>query len=170
MNMAHLLANPHINIQKNLCIEPSNGNTHLKQGRTNYLMDYGESWRNIAGQSGKRISEMPWQMMKARGIFVVHSSSSSSTSSAEEVGLVGNRKCGEPEPAEGQFDRYLVNEYGWKVRRLVENTDEMKKVAQVQAEAFHVPVSLFNDLFFDFFQVNFSPFPLFYHILFLFIS
>ncbi|GMY33908.1 hypothetical protein FCV25MIE_29150 [Fagus crenata] len=97
---------------------------------------------------------MPWQMMKARGIFVVHSSSSSSTSSAEEVGLVGNRKCGEPEPAEGQFDRYLVNEYGWKVRRLVENTDEMKKVAQVQAEAFHVPVALFNDLFFEFFQAE----------------
>nr|XP_023879490.1 uncharacterized protein LOC111991907 isoform X2 [Quercus suber] len=81
--------------------------------------------------------------MKARR-FVVHSS----TSSAEEVGLVGDGKF-----AEGQFG-YLVNEYGWKVRRLVENADEMRKAAQIQAEAFHVPLALFNDLFFDFFQAE----------------
>ncbi|KAK7812465.1 hypothetical protein CFP56_007699 [Quercus suber] len=134
--MAHLVANHRI-IPKKLCIEPSNGNTRgLKQGRTsNYLMGYGESWRINAGlQSGKIL-------MKARR-FVVHSS----TSSAEEVGLVGDGKF-----AEGQFG-YLVNEYGWKVRRLVENADEMRKAAQIQAEAFHVPLALFNDLFFDFFQ------------------
>lgn len=138
MNMAHLVANHRI-IPKKLCIEPSNGNTRgLKQGRTsNYLMRYGESWRINAGlQSGKIL-------MKARR-FVVHSS----TSSAEEVGLVGNGKF-----AEGQFG-YLVNEYGWKVRRLVENADEMRKAAQIQAEAFHVPLALFNDLFFDFFQAE----------------
>lgn len=138
MNMAHLVANHRI-IPKKLCIEPSNGNTRgLKQGRTsNYLMGYGESWRINAGlQSGKIL-------MKARR-FVVHSS----TSSAEEVGLVGNGKF-----AEGQFG-YLVNEYGWKVRRLVENADEMRKAAQIQAEAFHVPMALFNDLFFDFFQAE----------------
>ncbi|KAM3683868.1 hypothetical protein ACJW31_12G181700 [Castanea mollissima] len=136
--MAHLVAN-HCIIPKKLCIEPSNGNTRgLKQSRTsNCLMGYGESWRINAGlQSGKIL-------MKARG-FVVHSS----TSSAEEVGLVGDGKC-----AEGHFG-YLVNEYGWKVRRLVENADEMRKAAQVQAEAFHVPLALFNDLFFDFFQAE----------------
>ncbi|KAL4600712.1 hypothetical protein ACB092_11G217900 [Castanea dentata] len=138
MNMAHLVANHRI-IPKKLCIEPSNGNTcGLKQSRTsNCLMVYGESWRINAGlQSGKIL-------MKARR-FVVHSS----TSSAEEVGLVGDGKC-----AEGQFG-YLVNEYGWKVRRLIENADEMRKAAQVQAEAFHVPLALFNDLFFDFFQAE----------------
>ncbi|KAH1052822.1 hypothetical protein AAZX31_08G235200 [Glycine max] len=52
-----------------------------------------------------------------------------------------------------QFE-YLVCEYGWKVRRLFENADEIKKASQVQAEAFHVPVSLFNDLFFQFFQAE----------------
>ena len=66
----------------------------------------------------------------------------SSASSAEKVGSVG----------------YLVNECGWKVRRLVEKEDEMRMVAQVQAEAFHVPVALFNDFFFQFFQVS----PLFF--------
>ncbi|XP_061362861.1 GCN5-related N-acetyltransferase 10, chloroplastic [Gastrolobium bilobum] len=49
---------------------------------------------------------------------------------------------------------YLVCEYGWRVRRLIENADEIKKAAQVQAEAFHVPVALFNDLFFQFFQAE----------------
>lgn len=52
-----------------------------------------------------------------------------------------------------QFE-YLVCEYGWRVRRLSENADEIKKASQVQAEAFHVPVSLFNDLFFQFFQAE----------------
>ena len=56
------------------------------------------------------------------------------------------------EYGKGQFG-CLVNEYGWKVRRLVEEDGEMRKVAQVQAQAFHVPVALFNDLFFEFFQV-----------------
>jgi hypothetical protein len=41
-------------------------------------------------------------------------------------------------------DEYLAREAGWGVRRM----------AQVQAEAFHVPVALFNDFFFDFFKVS----------------
>ncbi|XP_043703308.1 uncharacterized protein LOC122653520 isoform X2 [Telopea speciosissima] len=49
---------------------------------------------------------------------------------------------------------YLVSEFGWKVRRLVEEEDEMRRVTQVQAEAFHVPVVLFNDLFFEFFKAE----------------
>lgn len=52
-----------------------------------------------------------------------------------------------------QYD-YLVCEYGWRVRRLVEKADEIKNAARVQAEAFHVPVSLFNELFFQFFLVR----------------
>ena len=58
-----------------------------------------------------------------------------------------------------QHFEYLVCEYGWRVRRLFENADEIKKASHVQAEAFHVPVSLFNELFFQFFQV---PFPSFF--------
>lgn len=57
---------------------------------------------------------------------------------------------------------YLVCDYGWRVRRLVENADEIRKAVQVQAQAFHVPVPLFDHLFFQFFQVLllFFPFPI----------
>jgi hypothetical protein len=108
----------------------------LEKCRTK-LKDCGGNWRNIGGQSGKTWELQPRQMVRVRG-FVVQSSASS----AEKVGSVG----------------YLVNECGWKVRRLVETADEMRMVAQVQAEAFHVPVALFNDFFFQFFQVS----PLFF--------
>lgn len=49
---------------------------------------------------------------------------------------------------------YLVEELGWKVRRMVEEDIEMRKVANVQAEAFHEPVALFDDFFFRFFQAE----------------
>lgn len=86
--------------------------------------------------------------------------SSSSTSSSElsffdeKVGVQnenGGAKLKE------QFE-YLVCEFGWRVRRLIENADEMKMAAQVQAEAFHVPVALFDDMFFQFFKVLFLSF------------
>lgn len=80
----------------------------------------------------------------------------SNSSPAGEVGVVGEEGqdviCG---VGEGQFG-YLVSEYGWGVRRLVEEEEEMRKVAQVQAEAFHVPKALFNDFFFLFFEVILS--------------
>lgn len=79
------------------------------------------------------------------------SSSSSSTSSAEEVSFVGSGKFGID--SKGEF-KYLVSEYGWNIRSLFRTGDEVRKAAQVQAEAFHEPVFLFNDLFFQFFQVN----------------
>lgn len=49
---------------------------------------------------------------------------------------------------------YLVEGFGWGVRRMAEVEDEMRKVAAVQAEAFHVPVSFFNDAFFEFFRAE----------------
>lgn len=50
---------------------------------------------------------------------------------------------------------YLASEYGWKVRRLEEEDQlEMRKVAQIQAEAFHQPIAFFDDLFFQFFKVS----------------
>ncbi|XP_028801609.1 uncharacterized protein LOC114756835 isoform X2 [Neltuma alba] len=48
----------------------------------------------------------------------------------------------------------LVCENGWRVRRLVEKDEEIRNAANVQAEAFHVPVSLFNPVFFQFFQAE----------------
>ncbi|KAM7266561.1 hypothetical protein ACFE04_004458 [Oxalis oulophora] len=52
-------------------------------------------------------------------------------------------------------ENLLTNEYGWNVRRLNEKDfDEMKRVAYIQAEAFHVQFALFDDLFFQFFQAE----------------
>ena len=51
-------------------------------------------------------------------------------------------------------DGYLAREAGWGVRRMGRVGEEMRRVAQVQAEAFHAPVPLFNDFFFDFFKVH----------------
>jgi len=60
-----------------------------------------------------------------------------------------------------QFE-YLACEYGWRVRKLFENAEEIRKASQVQAEAFHVPISIFNDLFFQFFQVLLLSFSFFF--------
>ncbi|PIN09294.1 Peptide alpha-N-acetyltransferase [Handroanthus impetiginosus] len=49
---------------------------------------------------------------------------------------------------------YLVSNENWQVRRMVETEEEMRKVTDVQAEAFHEPVFLFNDLFFWFFKAE----------------
>lgn len=48
----------------------------------------------------------------------------------------------------------LVTDVNWKVRRMMETDEEMRKVASIQAEAFHEPVILFDDLFFDFFKAE----------------
>ncbi|ESQ27998.1 hypothetical protein EUTSA_v10019029mg [Eutrema salsugineum] len=51
--------------------------------------------------------------------------------------------------------KYLVSQHGWGVRRLRrDDEDELRRVALVQAEAFHIPLALFNDFFFMFFQAE----------------
>lgn len=83
--------------------------------------------------------------------YCVSNSTSSETAAEEEVDqLVLNENY---EARKGQFGN-LWNEYGWQVRRMVEKKDEMRKVAQVQAEAFYEPVFFFPDIFFDFFKVS----------------
>ncbi|KGN44487.1 uncharacterized protein LOC101214390 isoform X2 [Cucumis sativus] len=51
-------------------------------------------------------------------------------------------------------NEYLATEFGWKVRKLIEEEDDLKAVARIQAEAFHEPVLLFNHFFFQFFQAE----------------
>ncbi|XP_058195071.1 GCN5-related N-acetyltransferase 10, chloroplastic-like isoform X2 [Rhododendron vialii] len=135
-----------------LCREISCGYRVCKHGETN-LTDFRLTrWNNTIVHNvrnrEKRNPEKERELM-------VQCSTSSSPSSTEEVELDGtiedlDAKNGD---GEGQFGD-LVREYGWKVRRMVEEPSEMRKVAQVQAEAFHEPVFLFNDLFFQFFQAE----------------
>ncbi|KAL3845625.1 hypothetical protein ACJIZ3_003028 [Penstemon smallii] len=88
---------------------------------------------------------------------IVHccSSSTSSSTTNQEVNLDHgnldpNRTYENKETAVG----HLVSDVNWQVRKMVETEDEMRKVAQVQAEAFHEPVLLFNDIFFEFFKAE----------------
>nr|XP_043616970.1 uncharacterized protein LOC122588824 [Erigeron canadensis] len=60
---------------------------------------------------------------------------------------------GKYEDDKGQFGN-LAQEYGWQVRRMEEKDDEMRNVANIQAEAFYEPVIFFNDYFFKFFQAE----------------
>ncbi|KAH7663786.1 Acyl-CoA N-acyltransferase protein [Dioscorea alata] len=72
------------------------------------------------------------------------------SSPAKEVDLQReSEKCGNV-----LEDKYLVMKYGWGVRRMAQVGEEMRSVAHVQAEAFHVPMLLFNNLFFEFFKAE----------------
>ncbi|XP_008461923.2 uncharacterized protein LOC103500412 isoform X2 [Cucumis melo] len=51
-------------------------------------------------------------------------------------------------------NEYLAREFGWKVRKLIEEEDDLRAVARIQAEAFHEPVLLFNHFFFQIFQAE----------------
>ncbi|KAJ9675983.1 hypothetical protein PVL29_024793 [Vitis rotundifolia] len=129
--------------------------TRINNGRIG-IKGCGRSWR-INIEKGR--------LFKGERGFVVQCCSSSSTSSAEDqrvlrlVGKVGLHE--KLEYGNGQFG-CSVNKYGWKVKRLVEEDGEMRKVAQ--AQAFHVPVALFNDLFFEFFQADQVPSGLVYKL------
>ncbi|KAK2974274.1 hypothetical protein RJ640_016760 [Escallonia rubra] len=121
-------------------------------------MERGSSWKTSGRQvkiSGTRTSQ------RQRGLTVQCCTSSSTSSLEEEVELDG--KNGQLDGKNGLDENYeigkglfgnLVTEYGWQVRRMIEKEAEMRKVAQVQAEAFHEPVVFFNDLFFQFFQAE----------------
>ncbi|GLU05316.1 hypothetical protein SLE2022_224200 [Rubroshorea leprosula] len=86
-------------------------------------------------------------------------SSPAATSSPEAVKLIediGRVEIGRTTEDRAEADQlvYLLSEYGWNVRRLLEDEVEMRKVAQIQAEAFHQPAAIFDDLFFEFFQAE----------------
>ncbi|XP_030468018.2 uncharacterized protein LOC115686765 [Syzygium oleosum] len=77
----------------------------------------------------------------------------SSPEEAEFGGITGLRTERRDDGGGGRFE-YLVKAHGWGARRLIEDGVEMRAVARIQAEAFHEPVALFNDLFFQFFQAE----------------
>ncbi|KAK2433235.1 ribosomal protein S18 acetylase RimI protein [Trifolium repens] len=83
--------------------------------------------------------------------------STSSSSSSEQLYFADQKVKleieNDSENMKQKFD-FLVCEYGWRIRRLIMNADEIKMAADVQAEAFHVPVALFNNLFFQFFKAE----------------
>eukprot|EP01018_Ginkgo_biloba_P023716 Gb_39482 [translate_table: standard] len=49
---------------------------------------------------------------------------------------------------------YLARDYGWGVRFLTQEEEEMDKVADIQAAAFHSPSPIWDNFFFMIFKVN----------------
>ncbi|KAL5568349.1 hypothetical protein UlMin_024924 [Ulmus minor] len=133
LKMAHLLRS-YPNISTKLSSE-----TSCKRARTSNLIACKESH---------------FGYLERRRKFVVQSCSNS-ISSAEEVGLTENGRGANAIKGETKTEfEYLVSEYGWKVRRLGKHGEEIREAALVQAEAFHEPVALFNDLFYEFFRAE----------------
>ncbi|KAJ4832628.1 hypothetical protein Tsubulata_001357 [Turnera subulata] len=88
-----------------------------------------------------------------RGYAVKCSSTTTSTSppgAAQQVCTESRRSY---EDKREDFE-YLVEQFGWKVRRLAEDQHEIREVVKIQAEAFHTPMVLFDDMFFEFFKAE----------------
>ncbi|CAA2998840.1 Peptide alpha-N-acetyltransferase [Olea europaea subsp. europaea] len=99
----------------------------------------------------KHYSKLDGQIFKKNRRFVrCCTSSTSSPSSSDQQAEFSARKL----DLQGMYYESLVRANNWQVRRMVETEEEMKKVAKVQAEAFHEPVILFNDMFLEFFQAE----------------
>lgn len=93
------------------------------------------------------------RLKQNRGL--VHCCSSSTSTSADQQVNLDDKKIETNELNENkklQLD-YLVSDVSWQVRKMAETEAEMRQVANVQAEAFHEPVFLFDDVFFQFFKV-----------------
>jgi hypothetical protein len=140
----------YLQISNSLCTEP------WYAGRGSRF--YHGSWKTVSNR--KKVSQPIERPVGWSGSCIVQCCSTSSTTSAAEATEQVFLEDSSIEEKEEQFE-YLASEFGWKVRRLAENRDEMREVAQIQAEAFHTPVALFDDLFFEFFKV--FPCPFNYH-------
>ncbi|XP_007040791.2 PREDICTED: uncharacterized protein LOC18606872 [Theobroma cacao] len=149
--MAHLLQSQSFISRSSVWTEPRQQHRHA-------CVKLGDQHRHGSWKiDGKR---------RARGTFfngrvvqccTTSSSSLASSSAKAAVKLIdgnaeenGNGRWGDGKDQ----PLYLASEYGWKVRRLEEDQDEIRKVAQIQAEAFHQPMAFFDDFFFQFFQAE----------------
>ncbi|XVE65386.1 hypothetical protein DITRI_Ditri07aG0176500 [Diplodiscus trichospermus] len=118
-----------------------------------------KSWKVIHGKNRASGGTSSFNGCVVRCCTSSSSSSASLSSAKAGVKLAGNYADGDNynngrwKDTEEQ-PLYLASEYGWKVRRLEEDQDEIRKVAQIQAEAFHQPMTFFDDLFFQFFEAE----------------
>ncbi|KAJ0026430.1 hypothetical protein Pint_07375 [Pistacia integerrima] len=92
-----------------------------------------------------------------RSLQMVQCCSTTNTSSSSKLAeLLGGREVVKGRENSNNSEEFecLVSEFGWKARRLAKEDDEMRKVAAIQAEAFHIPVLFFDDVFFEFFKAE----------------
>lgn len=98
---------------------------------------------------------------KVSGVQLLLQCCSTSPPSGNELEMVADDVHDVSTGSDGSHSRrgrhqvgFLSNEHGWQVRRLVETEDEMRRVAQIQAEAFYEPSIIFDSMFFAFFQAE----------------
>lgn len=139
--MAHLLPF-YLYASKSFYIEPSYICTATR-------LDRG-SWKSASYRSKINEQKRPVARNSKGCVVQCCSTSTSSSSAAGKRVYIEDRRSNEEKEEEYE---YLVSEFGWKVRRLAKNEREMREVAHIQAEAFHTPMALFDDLFFEFFKV-----------------
>ncbi|XP_027089987.1 GCN5-related N-acetyltransferase 10, chloroplastic [Coffea arabica] len=146
--MAYLQPN-YLNIWSRRC--------HTENQHYFSLLKINRRWKNSVEKA--RITKLKRPSGEERRVvWKVHCRSTSNSSSVNEVELA----AGQLEVEGNTYYLYnrrdgfgsLLSEHGWHIRRMVETDEEMRKVAGVQAEAFHEPVVLFNDFFFEFFQAE----------------
>ena len=131
--MAHLLRSyPNTNTSIKFSSKPY---TLVKRPSKDLRFGHSEKPRNFALQSFSSSS-------RTEGVGFVESNGTSSSSNS----AIKSNDNGD------EFE-YLASDFGWKVRRLGPIGEEIRSAARVQAEAFHEPALLFNDFFFEFFQV-----------------
>ncbi|KAK4352744.1 hypothetical protein RND71_028262 [Anisodus tanguticus] len=120
------------------------------QWQPNFQSAISTTWKCIVSINSST-SICNWRTKKRLQTTQCYSSSFplTSTTRREEVGLKLGKQRGEYE-----VECFVNDENGWKVRRMIEIKQEMRNVAAVQAEAFHEPVFIFNDMFFEFFQAE----------------
>ncbi|KAF9608547.1 hypothetical protein IFM89_009913 [Coptis chinensis] len=120
---------------------------HSQCHRTDKCSELGLLYHNFSSKEVKSFGRSNEKRRKFGNgqIRVVPSCSSSTSSAGSELELAGKEGEGKVETVEGQFG-CLVSEFGWRVRRLIRDEDEMRNVAQVQAEAFHVPAEVLSGL------------------------
>ncbi|KAB5556370.1 hypothetical protein DKX38_007279 [Salix brachista] len=133
----------YLQISNSLCTEP------WYAGKGSRF--YHGSWKTAS--SRKKVGQPIENRVGWCGRCIVKCCSTSSPTSAAEATEQVFLEDSSVHEKEEQFE-YLASESGWKVRRLAENRDEMSEVAQIQAEAFHTPVALFDDVFFEFFKAE----------------
>ncbi|XVF52257.1 hypothetical protein PTKIN_Ptkin05aG0004600 [Pterospermum kingtungense] len=165
--MAHLLQSQSF-ISRRAWTEPRLQHQHHHQAHTCIKLSdphhHGSSRRKIYGK--KRASTGGTSF---NGYVMQCCTSSSSSSAPPPTALIPSAKEGmnltgnyADEDGNGRWELdtdeeqplYLASEYGWRVRRLEDNQVEIRKVAQIQAEAFHEPMALFDDFFFEFFKAE----------------
>ncbi|KAJ8747712.1 hypothetical protein K2173_013164 [Erythroxylum novogranatense] len=124
-----------------------------KGARVYFSSSYGRKFSGKKRNEGKRRQEAC--IVQCCSTSSTPSSSQSFPISAEAKHVLAEERSLEAKEARGLDLENLMSEFGWRVRRLAHNDQhEIREAVEIQAEAFHTPMFLFDDWFFQFFKAE----------------